>query len=115
MHEVVTDSLVVLKRNLLRFRRQPEMLVGIRAGLDNPLLQDMGIHHMDLLRFLAGRNAVEIYAREHRPVWSEFQGRPNLDAVITLEDGAQVSYSGSWAGRGRSTEWRLMRATSSGR
>lgn len=88
----------------VRFR-QPEMLVGIRAALDNPLLQDMGIHHMDLLRFLAGGNAVEIYAREHRPVWSEFQGRPNLDAVITMEDGAQVSYSGSWAGRGRSTEW----------
>jgi predicted dehydrogenase len=88
----------------VRFR-QPEMLVGIRAALDNPLLQDMGIHHMDLLRFLAGGNAVEIYAREHRPVWSEFQGRPNLDAVITMEDGAQVSYSGSWAGRGRFTEW----------
>ena len=88
----------------VRFR-QPEMLVGIRAALDNPLLQDMGIHHMDLLRFLAGRNAVEIYAREHRPAWSEFQGRPNLDAVISMEDGAQVSYSGSWAGRGRSTEW----------
>ena len=28
MHEVVTDSLVILKRNLIRFRRQPEMLAG---------------------------------------------------------------------------------------
>lgn len=46
----------------VRFR-QPEMLVGIRAALENPLLQDMGIHHMDLLRFLSGRNAVELYAR----------------------------------------------------
>ena len=88
----------------VRFR-QPEMLVGIRAALDNPLLQDMGIHHMDLLRFLSGRNAVELYAREHRPHWSIFEGRPSLDAVITMEDGLQVSYSGSWAGRGRATEW----------
>src|SRR5690242_12270317 len=28
MTEVVGDSLVILKRNLLRFRRQPEMLAG---------------------------------------------------------------------------------------
>ena len=88
----------------LRFR-QPEMLVGIRAALENPLLQDMGIHHMDLLRFIAGRNAKEVYAREHRPSWSKFEGRPGLDAVIAMEDGLQVSYSGSWAGRGRATEW----------
>jgi predicted dehydrogenase len=88
----------------VRFR-QPEMLVGIRAGLANPLLQDMGIHHMDLLRFLAGRDAVELYAREHRPAWSIFEGRPGLDAVIEMQDGLQVSYSGSWAGRGRATEW----------
>jgi len=88
----------------VRFR-QPEMLVGIRAALANPLLQDMGIHHMDLLRFLSGRNAVELYARAHRPAWSIFEGRPGLDAVITMEDGVQVSYSGSWAGRVRATEW----------
>ena len=28
MNEAVTDSLVILKRNLIRFRRQPEMLAG---------------------------------------------------------------------------------------
>jgi predicted dehydrogenase len=88
----------------LRFR-QPEMPLGLRAELDNPLLQDMGIHHMDLLRFVAGRNAVELYARQYRPSWSEFKGAPGLDAIITMEGGLEVSYSGSWAGRGRSTEW----------
>jgi predicted dehydrogenase len=88
----------------VRFR-QPEMPLGLRAELDNPLLQDMGIHHMDLLRFLSGRNAVELYARQYRPSWSEFKGAPGLDAIITMEGGLEVSYSGSWAGRGRSTEW----------
>src|SRR3954447_7327930 len=28
MTETVGDSLVILKRNLIRFRRQPEMLIG---------------------------------------------------------------------------------------
>jgi predicted dehydrogenase len=88
----------------VRFR-QPEMPLGVRAELDNPLLQDMGIHHLDLLRYLSGRNAVELYAREYRPFWSEFRGRPGLDAIITMEDDLQVSYSGSWAGRGPATSW----------
>jgi predicted dehydrogenase len=88
----------------LRFR-QPEMPLGARAELDNPLLGDMGIHHLDLLRFLSGRDAVELYARQHRPFWSEFRGSPGLDAIIEMEDGLQVSYSGSWAGRGPATEW----------
>jgi predicted dehydrogenase len=88
----------------VRFR-QPEMPLGARAELDNPLLQDMGIHHFDLIRFLTGRDAVELYARQHRPAWSEFRGSPGLDAIIVMEDGLQVSYSGSWAGRGRATAW----------
>src|SRR5258708_5129890 len=28
MPEIVADALVILKRNLIRFRRQPEMLIG---------------------------------------------------------------------------------------
>lgn len=88
----------------VRFR-QPEMPLGARAELANPLLQDMAIHHFDLLRFLTASNAVELYARQHRPSWSEFQGSPGLDAMIAMQDGVQVSYSGSWAGRGAATTW----------
>jgi predicted dehydrogenase len=88
----------------VRFR-QPEDLTGARAELANPLLEDMAIHHLDLLRFLAGRDAVELYARQHRPPWSLFAGSPGLDMVIAMEGGLQASYSGSWAGRGRPTPW----------
>jgi len=84
---------------------QPEILLGGRGDLEFPLLQDMSIHHFDLLRYLTGKNAVELYARAHRPPWSKYTGAPGLDAVITMEDDIQVSYSGSWAGRGRATTW----------
>jgi predicted dehydrogenase len=88
----------------LRFS-QPEFLAGGRSELAMPLLQDMAIHHFDLLRYVSGKNAVEVYAREHRPFWSEFSGSPGLDAVITMEDDVRVSYSGSWASRGGVTPW----------
>ena len=84
---------------------QPEFLAGGRGDLQFPLLQDMSIHHFDLLRYLTESNAREVYARAFRPNWSEFSGSPGLDAIITMEGGVQVSYSGSWAGRGRATTW----------
>lgn len=88
----------------LRFS-QPEFLAGPRLELDNPLLQDMAIHHFDLLRFLSGGDAVELYARQYTPSWNKFPGSPGLDAVITMDNGVQVSYSGTWAGRGGVTTW----------
>jgi predicted dehydrogenase len=88
----------------LRFS-QPEFLAGQRLEQDNPLVQDMAIHHFDLLRFLSGGNAAELYAREHTPFWNKFPGSPGLDAVIAMDNGIQVSYSGTWAGRGGVTPW----------
>lgn len=84
---------------------QPEILIGGRGDLDHPLLQDMSIHHFDLLRYLTGKNAVEVYARGHRPPWTTYRGCPGLDAIFTMEDDLRVNYSGSWAGRGRATTW----------
>jgi predicted dehydrogenase len=84
---------------------QPEFLAGQRMELANPLLQDMAIHHFDLMRFLAGANAVEFYAREYTPFWNKFPGSPSLDAVIAMQNGVPVNYSGTWAGRGGVTTW----------
>ncbi|WP_127125626.1 Gfo/Idh/MocA family protein [Georgenia sp. SYP-B2076] len=88
----------------LRFS-QPELLEGGRTDMQNPLLEDMSIHHLDLLRYLTGSNAAEVYAREYRPLWSRYRGAPCVDAIVTLENGLLVSYTGSWAARGRNTSW----------
>jgi len=89
---------------LLEFRKQ-EDLQGYRAGLDMPLLQDCCIHHFDLLRFFTGADCREITCRSSRPSWSKFRGRPDTDALITMTDGTQVVYKGSWAARGRESSW----------
>lgn len=88
----------------VNFRKQ-EDLQGYRAGLAQPLLQDVCIHHFDLIRFFTGKNCKAITARSYRPSWSAFEGRPNTEALIEMEDGVQVSYTGSWAARGRETSW----------
>lgn len=89
---------------LCDFRKQ-EDLQGYRAGLEQPLLQDVCIHHFDLIRFFTGENCESMLCRSYRPSWSEFNGRPNTEALITLEGGIKVVYTGSWAARGRETSW----------
>lgn len=93
-----------LESVLVEFRKQ-EDLQGYRAGLDQPLLRDVSIHHFDLIRFFTGKNCEEIYAKSYRPTWSAFDGRPSTEALLTMEDGVNVTYNGSWATRGKETSW----------
>lgn len=89
---------------LVEFRKQ-EDLQGYRAGLDQPLLRDVCIHHFDLIRFFTGKNCEEVYCKSYRPSWSEFDGRASTEALITMEDGINVTYNGSWAARGKESSW----------
>ncbi|MGA2547661.1 MAG: Gfo/Idh/MocA family oxidoreductase [Rectinemataceae bacterium] len=88
----------------LEFRKQ-EDLQGYRAGLEKPLLQDVCIHHFDLIRFFTGSDCQEIFCRTYRPRWSEFVGEPNVDAVMKMRNGVSVNYCGTWAARGMESSW----------
>lgn len=89
---------------MVNFRKQ-EDLQGYRAGLEQPLLQDVCIHHFDLIRFFTGRDCKSVFCRSYHPSWSAFNGRPNTEALLTMEGDIKVTYTGSWAARGRETSW----------
>lgn len=84
---------------------QPEFLDGGRGELVHPLLNDMAIHHMDLLRHLTNSEATVLGAWTARPEPTTYSGGTDLDAVLRLSRGALVSYSGTWAARGATTPW----------
>lgn len=84
---------------------QPEFTDGGRATLAHPLLADMAIHHVDLLRFLTGEEATVRSATAARPKDCVFAGLASIDAVLALDGGAKVSYDATWAARGDETPW----------
>jgi Predicted dehydrogenases and related proteins len=86
------------------FRRK-EDLQGYRKNLVMPLINDMCIHHFDLLRFFCDSDCEEITAHAWRPSWSQYGGKPNVDAIIRMKNGIEVSYTGTWAARGMETSW----------
>lgn len=78
---------------------------GWRATLPDVLLEDMTIHHVDLLRYLIGRNCAEVFASSYRPAWSWFSGHSAASVLLRFEGGPHVAYYGSWVGAGPQTTW----------
>ncbi len=76
-----------------------------RETMEYPLLVDMAIHHMDLIRCVTGRNIEKVTAHTFKPVWSWYQHDPGLMMILELEGGLSFSYSGDWSAKGKSTSW----------
>jgi predicted dehydrogenase len=76
-----------------------------RETMEYPLLVDMAIHHLDLIRFVTGKNITRVTAQTFKPGWSWYQHDPGLKMLMTLDGNIPFSYSGDWSGRGRSTSW----------
>ncbi|PTY01040.1 hypothetical protein DB346_15670 [Verrucomicrobia bacterium LW23] len=76
-----------------------------RETMEYPLLLDMAVHHVDLIRSVTGRNITRVMAQSFRPAWSWYRHDPGLKMLLDLEGGVTFSYSGDWSARGRVTSW----------
>lgn len=78
---------------------------GWRDEYEEILIQDMSIHHFDIMRFLLGKEPEEIIAQSFSPSWSWFKGNPVASVFIRFHDDIFVNYFGSWVSRGQETSW----------
>jgi predicted dehydrogenase len=76
-----------------------------RESMRFPLLVDMSIHHLDLIRAVTGRNITRVTAHTFNPPWSWYDHHAGLKMLLELEGGIPFSYSGDWSAIGRSTSW----------
>ena len=76
-----------------------------RYRMRHPFVLDMAIHHVDLLRALTGRDVLGVFARSWRVPDSPYAYDPAVVAVLELEGGATVTYTGDWATHGSPTSW----------
>jgi predicted dehydrogenase len=89
------------------FRKAPHFsLPDVTHGYAHyRLIEDMSIHHFDLMRAVLGDEPAAVYAQARNPDWSWFAYPPIVAAVIELAGGGLVHYHGSWVSRGRQTTW----------
>lgn len=86
------------------FQKDPPF-EGFRLEMEEPLIVDFLIHHMDQIRGIAGLEPRTLRARSWNPSWSRFEG--NACCLIEMEsaEGARIVYTGSWVSHSRHTTW----------
>jgi len=77
--------------------------------MEHPMMLEQTIHHLDLIRFVHGQDVVQLAAREWNPPWSMYAHDANVSCLLTLADGAEVNYFGTWSGGWNKYlfEWRI--------
>ena len=84
---------------------QPEFIGGGRERLRHPLLADMSIHHVDLLRYLTGEEMRVQNARASRVPDARYAGDTDLSVSLRTDSGVEVRYDATWAARAPATAW----------
>ena len=77
--------------NLRQFGSWGEM----RHRMENPLIMEGAVHHLDILANLAGAPCTEIYAQTWKPEWAEYAGDCNALIQMTFENGVRAFYEGA--------------------
>jgi predicted dehydrogenase len=62
-----------------------------------PMLTDQSIHHLDLMRYVYGREVVTVSAHTWNPNTSVYSDDSCVAAVLQFEDNLTASYLGTWA------------------
>ena len=78
---------------------------GFRDVMDHVLLNDMSIHHFDLVRMFTGLDPVAVYAEEYNPEGSWYADGPNANCLFEMSGGVRFTYRGSWCAEGCHTSW----------
>lgn len=84
----------------------PDYSMFYHGALEHPLLEDVTIHHLDLARFLTGKEPVRVWCREFPADYSWYAKRPaSADIVTEMTDHVIFHYNGTLASPVSSTDW----------
>lgn len=101
----VLGDLIAVRVDFQRDTRRIFPPGGFRFTMRHPLLVDMSIHHMDMLRAVTGREIESVYARSWAAPDSPYNHHPSVALTMALSGGATATYDGDWAGRDGDTSW----------
>lgn len=76
-----------------------------RHEMENPLLVDGAVHHLDLLADMAGSTCDRLYAESWLPEWGEFADDGQALVTMHFENGTRVTYEGALTNAGALNCW----------
>jgi predicted dehydrogenase len=73
--------------------------------IEHPLLTDMLVHHVDMVRYVTGLDFAWLRAHAFQPAWSWFQGDAGVTLTGEMSNGALFTHTGVWCSHGKNTTW----------
>lgn len=80
--------------------------VGDAHEMDDPLLVEASVHHLDMIRYLTGADIVDVTAITANPDGSSFAGDCIGGLLLRLENGAFALYEATLLAAGSESRWR---------
>jgi predicted dehydrogenase len=93
-----------LEHVFIDYKKNPPF-EGFRLEMDEPLIVDAMIHHLDQLRGIVGVEPTAVRARSWTTGTSRFKGNASAVVQFDCDNGARVVYTGSWSSYGPQTSW----------
>lgn len=78
---------------------------GYQREMDNYILMEMSVHHVDMIRFLLGCDISSVWGRTWNEPDSGYQGDPHVHAVYQTERGIPFFYTSSLLAKGAWIPW----------
>ena len=76
-----------------------------RHEMDDPMVLDGSIHHLDMLRHLTGGDPQQVFGAAFNPSWSSFKGHSAGLYVIEFDNDTRAAYEANLQSAGEPNSW----------
>ena len=83
-----------------QYYRVPHEMALSLSSVQHSILWGAGVHHLDALRKILGKNVAGVMAESFTLPWGQLPSGASIRVMLSMEDGARVSYSATYESSG---------------
>jgi predicted dehydrogenase len=83
-----------------QYYRVPHQMALSLSSVQHSVLWGMGVHHLDALRYILGKNVVRVMAESFTLPWGQLPPGASIRVMLSMEEGARVFYSATYESSG---------------
>lgn len=83
-----------------QYYRVPHEMALSLANIEHSVLWGMGVHHLDALRYILGKNVAQVMAESFTLPWGQLPPGASIRVMLSMEEGARVFYSATYESSG---------------
>jgi predicted dehydrogenase len=83
-----------------QYYRVPHEMALSLSRVQHSILWGAGVHHLDALRYILGKNVARVMAESFTLPWGQLPPGASLRVMLSMEDDARVSYSATYESSG---------------